>query len=165
MALPFENLSIFMSIVHKTTPLQSARRELWTMAYSREKQIDLQEAHTTHMHGNFFVRKMVNATTSDAFYASPVGSRMPALWTAVWYNKIIQAIFDIDTQMLNQQYQEPFVAIVIDPTRTISAGKVNIGAFRTYPKVRIELLMSLREFWKCLWKIHLAEITRVAKCI
>lgn len=41
---------------------------------------------------------------------------------------------DVDTQMLNQQYQEPFVAIVIDPTRTISAGKVNIGAFRTYPK-------------------------------
>lgn len=23
----------------------------------------------------------------------------------------------------------------IDPTRTISAGKVNLGAFRTYPKV------------------------------
>nr|XP_039247602.1 COP9 signalosome complex subunit 5-like [Styela clava] len=41
---------------------------------------------------------------------------------------------DVDTQMLNQQFQEPFVAIVIDPTRTISAGKVNIGAFRTYPK-------------------------------
>ncbi|XP_033115022.1 COP9 signalosome complex subunit 5 [Anneissia japonica] len=41
---------------------------------------------------------------------------------------------DVSTQMLNQQFQEPFVAIVIDPTRTISAGKVNIGAFRTYPK-------------------------------
>ncbi|CAF5168628.1 unnamed protein product, partial [Rotaria sp. Silwood1] len=37
-------------------------------------------------------------------------------------------------QMLNQQYQDPFVAIVVDPTRTISAGKVNIGAFRTYPE-------------------------------
>ena len=24
----------------------------------------------------------------------------------------------------------------IDPTRTISAGKVNLGAFRTYPKVQ-----------------------------
>lgn len=36
--------------------------------------------------------------------------------------------------MLNQQFQEPFVAIVIDPIRTISAGKVNLGAFRTYPK-------------------------------
>ncbi|XP_041357618.1 COP9 signalosome complex subunit 5-like [Gigantopelta aegis] len=41
---------------------------------------------------------------------------------------------DVNTQMLNQQYTEPFVAIVIDPVRTISAGKVNIGAFRTYPK-------------------------------
>lgn len=41
---------------------------------------------------------------------------------------------DVSTQMLNQQFQEPFVAIVIDPVRTVSAGKVNLGAFRTYPK-------------------------------
>lgn len=41
---------------------------------------------------------------------------------------------DVSTQMLNQQFQEPFVAIVIDPIRTISAGKVCLGAFRTYPK-------------------------------
>jgi len=41
---------------------------------------------------------------------------------------------DVSTQMLNQSFQDPFVAIVIDPIRTISAGKVNIGAFRTYPK-------------------------------
>ena len=31
-------------------------------------------------------------------------------------------------------FQDPFVAIVVDPIRTISAGKVNLGAFRTYPK-------------------------------
>jgi COP9 signalosome complex subunit 5 len=36
--------------------------------------------------------------------------------------------------MLNQNYQEPFVAIVIDPVRTVSSGKVNLGAFRTFPK-------------------------------
>ena len=42
---------------------------------------------------------------------------------------------DVGTQMLNQQYQEPWVAIVVDPIRTMSAGKVNLGAFRTYPKV------------------------------
>lgn len=42
--------------------------------------------------------------------------------------------------MLNQNFQEPFVAIVIDPVRTISAGKVCLGAFRTYPKVNIYLL-------------------------
>jgi len=41
---------------------------------------------------------------------------------------------DVSTQMLNQDFQDPFVAIVVDPIRTISAGKVNLGAFRTYPK-------------------------------
>lgn len=41
---------------------------------------------------------------------------------------------DVSTQMTNQTYQEPFVAIVIDPVRTISSGKVCLGAFRTYPK-------------------------------
>jgi len=49
---------------------------------------------------------------------------------------------DVSTQMLNQNFQEPFVAIVIDPVRTISAGKVCLGAFRTYPKVHIILLIS-----------------------
>lgn len=41
---------------------------------------------------------------------------------------------DVSTQTLNQQFTEPFVAIVIDPIRTVTAGKVDIGAFRTYPK-------------------------------
>mmetsp|Transcript_12632 Transcript_12632/g.31901 ORF Transcript_12632/g.31901 Transcript_12632/m.31901 type:complete len:353 (+) Transcript_12632:169-1227(+) len=41
---------------------------------------------------------------------------------------------DVGTQMTNQQYQEPFLAIVIDPHRTMAAGKVEIGAFRTYPE-------------------------------
>jgi COP9 signalosome complex subunit 5 len=41
---------------------------------------------------------------------------------------------DVNTQMQNQQFQEPWLAIVIDPVRTISSGKVEIGAFRTYPK-------------------------------
>ncbi|KAI9187818.1 COP9 signalosome catalytic subunit rri1 [Blastocladiella emersonii ATCC 22665] len=40
---------------------------------------------------------------------------------------------DVTTQMTNQQYQEPFLAVVVDPNRTISAGRVEIGAFRTYP--------------------------------
>ncbi|KAJ9059647.1 COP9 signalosome catalytic subunit rri1 [Entomophthora muscae] len=34
---------------------------------------------------------------------------------------------------LNQQFQEPFLAVVIDPVRSVSAGKVEIGAFRTFP--------------------------------
>ena len=57
---------------------------------------------------------------------------------------------DVSTQMNNQKFQDPFVAVVvsylillwlkvdqrdqIDPNRTISAGKVDIGAFRTYPE-------------------------------
>ena len=41
---------------------------------------------------------------------------------------------DVSTQMLNQQFQELFLAVVIDPTRTVSAGKVEIEAFRTYPE-------------------------------
>lgn len=41
---------------------------------------------------------------------------------------------DVSTQSFNQKFQDPFVAVVIDPNRTISAGKVEIGAFRTYPE-------------------------------
>jgi len=41
---------------------------------------------------------------------------------------------DVNTQFNNQSFQDPFLAIVIDPDRTISAGKVEIGAFRTYPE-------------------------------
>jgi len=40
---------------------------------------------------------------------------------------------DVQTQQSNQQYQDPFLAVVIDPIRTMSTGKVEIGAFRTYP--------------------------------
>ena len=41
---------------------------------------------------------------------------------------------DVSTQMLNQQYQEPWLALVIDPFKTAATGKVDIGAFRTYPQ-------------------------------
>ncbi|KAL8280701.1 hypothetical protein RQP46_007024 [Phenoliferia psychrophenolica] len=41
---------------------------------------------------------------------------------------------DVQTQMTNQMHQDPFLAVVIDPNRTVSAGRVEIGAFRTYPK-------------------------------
>ncbi|KAI5457782.1 JAB1/Mov34/MPN/PAD-1 ubiquitin protease-domain-containing protein [Mariannaea sp. PMI_226] len=40
---------------------------------------------------------------------------------------------DVDTENMQQKYQDPFLAVVIDPDRTINAGKVEIGAFRTYP--------------------------------
>ncbi|KAF2161018.1 hypothetical protein M409DRAFT_59539 [Zasmidium cellare ATCC 36951] len=41
---------------------------------------------------------------------------------------------DVTTQHTQQLFQDPFLAVVIDPHRTISAGKVEIGAFRTYPE-------------------------------
>ena len=42
-------------------------------------------------------------------------------------------VFDVGTQSLHQRFEDPFIAVVVDPTRTISAGRVEIGAFRTYP--------------------------------
>lgn len=55
---------------------------------------------------------------------------------------------DVNTQLNNQKYNDPYLAVVvglgltphalilqIDPNRTVSAGKVEIGAFRTYPEV------------------------------
>jgi COP9 signalosome complex subunit 5 len=40
---------------------------------------------------------------------------------------------DVATQHNWQTFEEPFLAVVIDPERTMSQGKVEIGAFRTYP--------------------------------
>ena len=40
---------------------------------------------------------------------------------------------DVSTQSLNQGFQDPYLAIVVDPVRTLKSGKVDIGAFRTYP--------------------------------
>ena len=51
----------------------------------------------------------------------------------------------MNTQLLNQEYTEPFLAIVIDPIRTQAAGKVEIGAFRTYPKDYKVSRVELRE--------------------
>ena len=48
---------------------------------------------------------------------------------------------DVGTQSTQQTYSEPFLAIVIDPHRTIAAGKVEIGAFRTYPEVCCSFFM------------------------
>ncbi|KAF2686864.1 Mov34-domain-containing protein [Lentithecium fluviatile CBS 122367] len=45
---------------------------------------------------------------------------------------------DVGTQKTQQMYQDPFVAVVIDPDRTVSAGKVEIGAFRTFPESYVQ---------------------------
>lgn len=41
---------------------------------------------------------------------------------------------DVSTQSTYQKHMDPWLAIVVDPNRTISAGKVDIGAFRCYPE-------------------------------
>ncbi|KAF2502447.1 Mov34-domain-containing protein [Lophium mytilinum] len=46
---------------------------------------------------------------------------------------------DVNTQKTQQLYQDPFLAVVIDPDRTVSAGKVEIGAFRTLPEDYVKL--------------------------
>ena len=40
---------------------------------------------------------------------------------------------DVQTQRMYQQANEPWLAVVVDPIRTCASGKVDIGAFRTYP--------------------------------
>lgn len=45
---------------------------------------------------------------------------------------------DVGTQSLNQTFQDPYLAVVIDPIKTIKQNKVEIGAFRTYQKDHVE---------------------------
>ncbi|QEU60669.1 Rri1 [Kluyveromyces lactis] len=40
---------------------------------------------------------------------------------------------DIQTQSLNQNYQDPYLAIVVDPKKSLSGNTLDIGAFRTLP--------------------------------
>ena len=56
---------------------------------------------------------------------------------------------DVGTQSTQQQYSDPFLAIVVDPHRTIAAGKVEIGAFRTYPPVRLRLICTFPASQAC----------------
>ena len=39
-----------------------------------------------------------------------------------------------ETLTSHHHSQEPFLAIVVDPVRTMASGKVEIGAFRTFPE-------------------------------
>ena len=45
---------------------------------------------------------------------------------------------DVATQRLNQTYQDPFVAIVVDPHKSLATGRVEIGAFRTFPEGHVK---------------------------
>lgn len=41
---------------------------------------------------------------------------------------------DVNTQQLGQRHQDPWVAVVVDPVRTISTGRLDLKAFRTVPE-------------------------------
>jgi len=41
---------------------------------------------------------------------------------------------DVPTQKNNQLHQDPFIALVVDPVLSLSTGRVEIKAFRTYPE-------------------------------
>lgn len=41
---------------------------------------------------------------------------------------------DVNTQFNNQNFQDPYLSIVVDPLRTMSSGKVEVKAFRTWPE-------------------------------
>jgi COP9 signalosome complex subunit 5 len=40
---------------------------------------------------------------------------------------------DVPTQQSNQAHQDPYIALVVDPVKTLATGKVEIKAFRTFP--------------------------------
>ncbi|SCU87798.1 LADA_0E06216g1_1 [Lachancea dasiensis] len=40
---------------------------------------------------------------------------------------------DVQTQELNQTFQDPYVALVVDPTKSLREKRLSIGAFRTIP--------------------------------
>ena len=48
---------------------------------------------------------------------------------------------DVSTQMLNQQYQEPWLALVIDPNRTAATGKVEAGLVRPLANRIVQTLL------------------------
>lgn len=49
-------------------------------------------------------------------------------------NTVNTAVLTCANTATTAALQEPFLAIVVDPVRTMASGKVEIGAFRTYPE-------------------------------
>lgn len=43
---------------------------------------------------------------------------------------------DMQTQQLNQSFQDPYLAVVVDPKKSVSDGAVRIGAYRTVKTLR-----------------------------
>lgn len=49
---------------------------------------------------------------------------------------------DVQTQQMKQMVEDPALAIVVDPKMTMSAGKVEIGVFRTYTNAYADKLQK-----------------------
>lgn len=60
-----------------------------------------------------------------------VGYQVKKLFSIKLKYFIFSSGIDVDTEKI-MQMQEPMIAIVIDPKETMTSGKVEIGAFRTF---------------------------------
>ncbi|SCU96542.1 LAME_0F16600g1_1 [Lachancea meyersii CBS 8951] len=49
---------------------------------------------------------------------------------------------DVQTQELNQTFQDPYVAVVVDPKKTLQENRLSIGAFRTVPVKELDSEMD-----------------------
>nr|KJB06586.1 hypothetical protein B456_001G001700 [Gossypium raimondii] len=83
--------------------------------------IIVMDAFTLHVVGT---KIRVNAQAGAYEYMNVVGWYHSRLGYGCWLSGI-----DVSTQMLNQQFQEPFVAVVINLIRIVSTGKVEIEDF------------------------------------
>ncbi|KAG8347086.1 putative metallopeptidase [Trypanosoma vivax] len=74
---------------------------------------------------------------------SPCGGRHGEECCIGWYHShpgygCFLSRTDVDTQRLSQAAQDPWLAIVIDPVRTMASGRIDIRAFRTLPEATEE---------------------------
>ncbi|ODV74585.1 Mov34/MPN/PAD-1 family protein, partial [Cyberlindnera jadinii NRRL Y-1542] len=87
--------------------------------------------------GYEFMVQYLDSLRSSGRYENIVGWYHSHPGYGCWLSGI-----DVGTQSLNQQFQDPYLAIVVDPMRTLTDGKVEIGAFRTYTEEYIKANMG-----------------------
>ncbi|CAR27140.1 hypothetical protein ZYGR_0I04120 [Zygosaccharomyces rouxii] len=97
----------------------------------------------------------VNAQTESYEYmVQYVDEMLPANQNIVgWYHShpgydCWLSSIDMHTQQLNQNFQDPYVAIVIDPHKSIKERKLCIGAFRTIQEPGVQQDDELLEFYE-----------------
>lgn len=78
---------------------------------------------------NEYIVKYLELSRQNGQPENPIGWYHSHPGYGCWLSGI-----DVSTQKLQQSFSDPFLAVVIDPDRTLAAGKVDIGAFRTYPE-------------------------------